>query len=56
MSLCAEVCVAFALPIALPEGFDERTLGAMMSYLGAYEPNLSSLAAAASTALQAEGV
>jgi hypothetical protein len=48
MPLHAEVCVAFALPIALPEGFDERALSAMMTNLGAYEPTVSSSAAAAS--------
>ena len=41
MPLYAEVCVAFALPIALPEGFDERALSAMMTNLGAYEPTVS---------------
>ena len=48
MPLHAEVCVAFALPITLPEGFDKRMLGAMMTNLKSYEPSLFSLAAAAS--------
>ena len=38
MPLYAEVCVAFALPIALPEGFDGRMLSALMDNLNTYEP------------------
>jgi hypothetical protein len=47
MPLYAEVCVAFAQPIALPSTFNARTLGAMMKNLEAYEPTLFSLAASA---------
>lgn len=38
MPLHAEVCVAFALPITLPPGFNCRTLSAMMLKLSSYEP------------------
>ena len=51
MGLVAEVVVAYALPIALPEGFDAKSVSAMMVNLESYE---GSLAAAEGGALPEE--
>ena len=47
MSLRAEVCVGFAVPIALPKGFGLRELSAVITNLNGFEPSLFSRAAAA---------
>ena len=39
MALCAEVGVAFALRIVLPDGFDGQMLSVMMDKLHTYEPS-----------------
>ena len=39
MALFAEVGVAFALRIVLPDGFDEQMLSVMMDKLHTYEPS-----------------